>query len=34
VTGLWIALLIFLGLRGITLLWRSRSRASLSFSPL
>ena len=32
VTGLWVALLIFLSLRGLTLLWRSRARAGLAFS--
>jgi len=31
VTGLWIALLAFLGLRGLTLLWRSRARVGLAF---
>jgi MATE family multidrug resistance protein len=29
--GLWIALLVFLGLRGLTLLWRSRARIRLAF---
>ena len=32
VTGLWLALLTFLGLRGLTLLWRSRARVGLAFS--
>ena len=31
VTGLWLALLTFLGLRGLTLLWRSRARVELAF---
>ena len=31
VTGLWLALLCFLGLRGLTLLWRSRTRVGLAF---
>ena len=31
ITGLWVALLIFLGLRGVTLLWRSRARIRLAF---
>ena len=31
VTGLWLALLTFLGLRGLTLLWRSRTRVGLAF---
>lgn len=29
--GLWIALLVFLGLRGITLLWRSRAKIGTAF---
>jgi MATE family multidrug resistance protein len=31
IDGLWIALLVFLGLRGITLLWRSRARIGTAF---
>jgi MATE family multidrug resistance protein len=31
ITGLWLALLTFLGLRGLTLLWRSRARVGLAF---
>jgi len=31
VAGLWLALLTFLGLRGLTLLWRSRTRVGLAF---
>jgi MATE family multidrug resistance protein len=31
VTGLWLALLTFLGLRGLTLLWRSRARVGVAF---
>ena len=32
VAGLWIALLVFLGVRGISLLWRSRARARTVFA--
>ncbi len=31
VAGLWLALLTFIGLRGLTLLWRSRTRIGLAF---
>lgn len=31
VSGLWIAFLLFLGLRGVTLLWRSRARVRMAF---
>lgn len=31
VSGLWIALLVFLGARGLSLLWRTRARAAMAF---
>ncbi|MCP4384509.1 MAG: MATE family efflux transporter [Hyphomicrobiales bacterium] len=31
VSGLWVAFLLFLGLRGVTLLWRTRARVRLAF---
>ncbi|MCB1496677.1 MAG: MATE family efflux transporter [Bauldia sp.] len=31
VSGLWIALLLFLGIRGLSLLWRSRAKVALAF---
>ena len=33
IAGLWVALLIFLGLRGLTLAWRIPRRAALAFAP-
>jgi MATE family multidrug resistance protein len=32
IDGLWIALLIFLGIRGVTLYWRCRARVVTAFS--
>jgi MATE family multidrug resistance protein len=29
--GLWIALLVFLGIRGVTLYWRCRARKATAF---
>ncbi len=31
VSGLWIALLVFLGVRGLSLLWRTRAKAAMAF---